>query len=304
MVLTEANDLVHPASILLVSQEFWIQVKGLPLAYKTRHMGQFIGNQIGQHVLTYQSRRSDVYGSILRIRVAVDIEKPLRKSLRLVIEGFEVGVDLRYEKIPLTFFLYGTIRHLEEHCVLFPGKSDDDLSKPYGRWFQFDALGADYRKPKGTRFGLDGAQGRYMKAPVLGDEEMEEGSSKDRVPNLGRGAEEALSELGLSLDDGGTQEGMLARDSINGERLLPYLNNIVDSEDMLVDSMAIIPFQLQLSEQETCGVTLFGVDLNVAPPGDRGTYFILAIGDSGGGSCDVDMRDEGFLGFMTERMWG
>lgn len=52
MVLAEANNLVNPASIPLSSQEFWVQVKGLPLAYMTQHMGQFIGNQIGIHVLT------------------------------------------------------------------------------------------------------------------------------------------------------------------------------------------------------------------------------------------------------------
>lgn len=44
VVLAEVNELVNPVSILLTSQEFWIQVKGLPLPYMTRHMGQFIGN--------------------------------------------------------------------------------------------------------------------------------------------------------------------------------------------------------------------------------------------------------------------
>lgn len=52
VVLAEAKDFVKPAVIPLITQEFWIQVKGLPLPYMTRHMGQFIGNQIGHHVLT------------------------------------------------------------------------------------------------------------------------------------------------------------------------------------------------------------------------------------------------------------
>lgn len=80
-MLAEADNLVNPASIPLVSQEFWVQVKGLPMAYMTRRMGQFIGNQIGDHVLTDQRRKGELLGSILRIRVALNIDTPLRRSL-------------------------------------------------------------------------------------------------------------------------------------------------------------------------------------------------------------------------------
>lgn len=56
-------------------------MKGLPLTYMTRHIGEFIGNQIGVHVLTDQSKKGDILGSILYIRVAMDITKPLCRSL-------------------------------------------------------------------------------------------------------------------------------------------------------------------------------------------------------------------------------
>ncbi|KAM1909949.1 hypothetical protein ACFX13_038648 [Malus domestica] len=77
----EADSLVNPASIPLMSQKFWLQVKGLPLAYMTQHMGQFIGNQIGDHVLTDQSKKGELLGSIMRIRVALNIATLLRRSL-------------------------------------------------------------------------------------------------------------------------------------------------------------------------------------------------------------------------------
>lgn len=114
LVLAEADTLAHPSRIALHTQEFWIQIKGLPLAYVTRHIGQFIGNQIGNHVLTDQSRRGDIQGRILRIRVTLDIMKHLRKSLLLSIEGSLVSINLQYEKLPVTCFLCGIIGHLEE----------------------------------------------------------------------------------------------------------------------------------------------------------------------------------------------
>lgn len=52
-------------------------------------------------------------------------------------------------------FICGIIGHMEEQCVQFKGKNEDDLSKPYGRWFQNDVLSDNYRRPQGKRFGLD-----------------------------------------------------------------------------------------------------------------------------------------------------
>lgn len=88
-------------------------MKGLPLAYMTRHIGQFIRNYIGAHVLTDQSQKGDIFGSILCIRVEINITKPLRRSLLLSFQGTEVGIDLRYEKLPITCFICGIIEHIK-----------------------------------------------------------------------------------------------------------------------------------------------------------------------------------------------
>lgn len=39
LVLAEADNLAHPTRVPLQVQEFWIQVKGLRLAYMICHMG-------------------------------------------------------------------------------------------------------------------------------------------------------------------------------------------------------------------------------------------------------------------------
>lgn len=77
-----------------------------------------------------------------------------------------MGIDLRYEKLYVTCFLCGIIRHIEDQCVHFRGKNDDDLSKPYGWWFQNDVLGDNYRRTLGKRFRPNRSQGWSMKAPL------------------------------------------------------------------------------------------------------------------------------------------
>lgn len=46
MAEAEADNLAYLASIPLKFLGFWIQVKGLPLAYMTRHMGQLLGTRL------------------------------------------------------------------------------------------------------------------------------------------------------------------------------------------------------------------------------------------------------------------
>ncbi|KAM2625433.1 hypothetical protein TB1_032301 [Malus domestica] len=62
LVLGEADSLTYPARILLFFQEFWVQFKGIPLGYMTRHMGEFLGNILGDCIRTDQSRKDELFG--------------------------------------------------------------------------------------------------------------------------------------------------------------------------------------------------------------------------------------------------
>lgn len=104
LILAETDTLANHNKIPFYAQEFWVQIRGLPLAYMTRHMGQFIGNQLGEPILTDQSRKGENEGRLLRIHVALDITKPFRRSLLLYIEGSMVSVDLRSEKLLVTCY--------------------------------------------------------------------------------------------------------------------------------------------------------------------------------------------------------
>lgn len=114
LVLAEADDLTQPNKIPLRLQELWVQLKGIPPPYMTRQKGQFIGNQLGEYVVADQSRKGKAMGSILRVRTIIYINKPLRRSLFLKIEGNLIEVDVGYEKLPLTCFLCGMVNHIEE----------------------------------------------------------------------------------------------------------------------------------------------------------------------------------------------
>ncbi|TQD91520.1 hypothetical protein C1H46_022918 [Malus baccata] len=191
LILAEADTLANPNEIPLYTQEFWVQVKGLPLAYMTRRMGQFIGNQL--------------------------------------------------------------VGHTEKQCELFEGKNNDDLSKPYGRWFQNDVLDAN-----------------YLKAP-LSLEEEEDDTVFPVVRSPGTETN-GLVVTGVDGSSGGVPGAEQERRGNNGSIDLPDLNEGVDSE-------AIGPFQgpptvtkleAVIHGEDTAnsgGLRLFGYDLNASRAG-------------------------------------
>lgn len=179
LVLEETDDITHPTRMNLSFQEFWVQIKALPICYMTRQMGKLIGNILGEYVLTDQSRKEFQFGSILCVRVRIDVRKPLSRWVSVQLDGKVVQVDVRYEKLPLTCFLCGMMDHIEEQCEKFQGMNDDDRAKPYGRWFQDDVLGKDYRKPQGKKFGLDSEGGWSMKVQDSEDGDVFMGESEE-----------------------------------------------------------------------------------------------------------------------------
>lgn len=155
LVLGEVDNLAFLERVPLMFQEFWVQFKGIPIGFMTHPMVKFLGNILGEYVITDQSRMKEQFGSILRVRVRLDVRKPLRRFITVQLEGRLLKVDARYEKLPLTCFLCGMMDHVDDHCECFTGAQVDDRDKPYGKWFQTDVVEKDYVRPVGRRFGLD-----------------------------------------------------------------------------------------------------------------------------------------------------
>ncbi|KAM1482936.1 hypothetical protein ACFXTO_035181 [Malus domestica] len=173
---------------------------------------------------------------------------------------------------------------MEEQCDQFKGKNKDDLSKPYGRWFQSDVLDPSYRRPQGTCFGLGPLPGWSMKVPVDVEDEDEESRLVGRI--LGMVVDgEVVTRLGELVGNFQGQEREL-RD-LNDEVTIPDLNAVLsfdlEPDEMVIDSLAIVLYQeipmiaavLRDITRDTSisfgGLRLFGIGLNVVPSGEDGS---------------------------------
>ncbi|KAL2905639.1 Vacuolar protein sorting-associated protein 27 [Bienertia sinuspersici] len=71
----------------------------------------------------------------MRIRVLIDVRKPLLQKAKLKLRGGgEVVVDVKYGRLPLFYYYYGTIRHDTKDCDRsFITESPE---KRYGEWLK------------------------------------------------------------------------------------------------------------------------------------------------------------------------
>ncbi|KAL5789623.1 hypothetical protein ACOSQ2_004511 [Xanthoceras sorbifolium] len=134
---------------------FWVQIHNAPLLCMTRDIGTFLGGLIGDMVELDTRLGSECFGKYLRVRVWVDITKPLKRFLRarMASNEPETVMLLKYERL-LDFCTHcGCIRHMLRDCLLSPvGYRDAETTSQYGLWLR----AASPTKGRGSKFGSSG----------------------------------------------------------------------------------------------------------------------------------------------------
>lgn len=123
--------------IPLTTQEFWIQVKGLPLVLMTQAMGEEIERPLGTYITTDCNRGGDCLesaedmggiGCVQTVTVR-DEDEVLGWQWGLGMGGFKVRNVAKH-----TFSAW-EIRHRDVECERYTGVPMEDIDKPFGKWF-------------------------------------------------------------------------------------------------------------------------------------------------------------------------
>lgn len=87
LVLKRLNEGDQPANVALYRVDFWIQVHDVPCGFMTENIAEQIGNSLGVFVQNDPNNFGGNWQSYLRIRVGIDINRPLRRRLKLKKKG-------------------------------------------------------------------------------------------------------------------------------------------------------------------------------------------------------------------------
>lgn len=137
LVLKRVEPNSSPFESNLTKAEFWVQAHNLPVSFFTENIAKAIGASLGELVLIDSKNFKGTCKQFLRIRVLIDITKPLRRRMKMRKNGGDCfWIDFKYEKLPNFCFLCGLIGHTDRFChKLFEGVNED-TERPYGSWLR------------------------------------------------------------------------------------------------------------------------------------------------------------------------
>jgi hypothetical protein len=138
LVLNEFDGQCPPSQMAFLHSPMWIQVHDMPLLCMTKSIGAKIGASLG--VLEDVDVAGDGvgWGRCLRLRVSIDLSKPLERGRALVFGGKTEWVSFQYEKLPLLCFSCGRVVHQNQGCpeAMSTRLGPAEKEKQWGVWLR------------------------------------------------------------------------------------------------------------------------------------------------------------------------
>lgn len=102
MVIEMMDAVVQPSDMQFHRASFWVHFFDLPLCCMNVAMARQLGNAVGTFENVDCDSMGRCWGSSLRVRIFLDISKPLRREIKLNIDGPIGGcwIPMQYEKLP------------------------------------------------------------------------------------------------------------------------------------------------------------------------------------------------------------
>ncbi|KAK4415646.1 hypothetical protein Salat_2672000 [Sesamum alatum] len=151
VVIQPLSSMVDPLTVDLDWCPFFVHVHDIPYSQRTVAVVRYIGNCLGAWLEEVDIARFISWFETVRIRININVTKPLKRALRLRLEqGDEVVVRFFYERLPNFCYLCGKLGHIGQYCDLrFQEHFVDPGSQtPYGAWLR--ASGPDPRIGSGS----------------------------------------------------------------------------------------------------------------------------------------------------------
>jgi hypothetical protein len=119
--------------------DFWVQLHNLPILSMKRKVAMAMGGYIGEVLPSPTQEEEASNGKYMRVRVRVDITKPLCRGRKIGLSnGAEGWVSFQYERLPNFCYWCGIPTHGERDCEEWLRTPENLREKPleYGIWLR------------------------------------------------------------------------------------------------------------------------------------------------------------------------
>lgn len=132
-----------------------MQVYDVPKGLTSDKVLQNIGDYVGNFVKTDPMNVKEPWKLYFRIRVIMDITKPLKRRMKI-----KRDVNFKYERLSLFCFVCGRMGHSDRDCEVVYANPHKEIERAYGVWLR--APGKNVRNQVQAscwlRNGRDGGQ--------------------------------------------------------------------------------------------------------------------------------------------------
>jgi hypothetical protein len=119
LILQDYDERLRPSEIVFYRLEIWARILNIPLGWMNETRGSRAMSLIGEVRKMDVDKHGKASGPFLRARVAIDINKPVRRGvmLRTKKAGDPEWFDVQYEKLPFYCLNCGVMGHSELQCA-------------------------------------------------------------------------------------------------------------------------------------------------------------------------------------------
>jgi hypothetical protein len=117
---------------------FWVRMYKLPLACMGREVGLQVGATVGEVEDIDVLDDGVGWGEYLRVKIRLDLSKPLSRGRIIKVQDKELWVPFQYEKIPRFCFKCGVVMHNSQTCGSYGGRKTQraEETEDYGPWLR------------------------------------------------------------------------------------------------------------------------------------------------------------------------
>lgn len=137
LVYKQVQEDDDPHAVALTESDIWVQIHDIPRGFISETILKSVGGFIGKYIKSDLTNFDGAWKAYVRIRVILDITKPLKRRMKIKRDGGEWSwLNFKYERLGNFCFVCGILGHTDRECSTVYANPDKEIERAYGVWLR------------------------------------------------------------------------------------------------------------------------------------------------------------------------